>query len=242
LLLVSLILSAFFCTFPWSMTVGLAGPGASDDKPKAQLMFPGENWERNVLTHTGDRWLALRNDAKGSSLSEVMVVVSKNTRTEMRPLVVSAKGGFSPRFFIRGMPNLSPGPVRTVFDGSLYLGFDHGATFPDIGPGGSDISLTASRPSADCNSGGVRFKKGYHLVLGSYLKGIRQYLMVLGDEPVNTPSLVWAGDLDRDGQIDLLLDVETGEAAGSTYQLWLSTMAKPGDLVGLAATLRDPAC
>ena len=225
----------------WLVLLSLAAI-AVGEAPMPQLMFPGENWEHNVPTHTGDRWLALRNDANGSLLSKTTIVVSKNSRTEMRPLVVTAKEAFSPLFFVRGIPRLSPGPVRTLFDGLLFLGFDHGATFSHAGPGGSEVSLTAARPFADRNSGGVRFKKGYHLVLGSYSKGIRQYLMVLGDAPVNTPSLIWAGDLDRDGQVDLLLDVETGEAAGSTYQLWLSTMAKPGDLVGLAATLRDPAC
>jgi hypothetical protein len=46
--------------------------------------------------------------------------------------------------------------------------------------------------------------------------------------------------LDRDGRTDLLLDVETSEAHGSTYQLWLSTLARNGDLLGLAVTLRDP--
>ena len=250
LLILSLILSAFFCAFPWSMTLSRAATlGAPDDEPKAQLLLPGENWERNVITHTGDRWLALRNDASGSSLSRATVVVSRKQRAEIRPLVVAAKEGFSPLFFIRGIPGLSPGPVRALFDGRMPLGFDHAATFLDAGPGGSEISLTAVRPRADGpperlkNLGlKVRFKKGYHLVLGSYLKGFRQYLMVLEDSPVRTPSLRWAGDLDRDGRVDPLLDVGTEETGGRIYQLWLSSMAKQGDLVGLAATLRDPDC
>jgi hypothetical protein len=72
--------------------------------------------------------------------------------------------------------------------------------------------------------------------------GNRQYVISLNRRAANAPTLLWAGDLDRDGRLDLFLDVETKEAHGSTYQLWLSTFAKNGDLVGLAATLHDPAC
>jgi hypothetical protein len=50
------------------------------------------------------------------------------------------------------------------------------------------------------------------------------------------PALLWAGDVDRDGRLDLLLDLSDHFELGAT-SLLLSTAAGPGELVGRAATL-----
>lgn len=47
--------------------------------------------------------------------------------------------------------------------------------------------------------------------------------------------LVWAGDLDGDGKLDLI----THLGAGGGLELWLSGLAAPGELVGRAATLEN---
>ncbi|HEX7638453.1 MAG TPA: hypothetical protein VF457_08665 [Burkholderiaceae bacterium] len=48
-------------------------------------------------------------------------------------------------------------------------------------------------------------------------------------------TLVWAGDLDRDGRLDLVIDDWFDD--GGTVCLWLSGSAAPGALVGQAACL-----
>lgn len=48
--------------------------------------------------------------------------------------------------------------------------------------------------------------------------------------------LIWAGDLDEDGKVDVITRV--GENSGTTgLHLWLSSLAKDDDLVGVAASL-----
>ncbi|MFQ6008952.1 MAG: hypothetical protein ACE5K8_08395 [Candidatus Zixiibacteriota bacterium] len=57
----------------------------------------------------------------------------------------------------------------------------------------------------------------------------------------STPSLLWAGDLDRDGQLDLLLDI-SNHYAGRHYALYLSSEADAGDLVKPVAELIIAGC
>jgi hypothetical protein len=50
--------------------------------------------------------------------------------------------------------------------------------------------------------------------------------------------VIWAGDLDSDGKIDLI--TRAGDNPGmSSLHLWLSTQAATGDMVGLAASLQS---
>jgi hypothetical protein len=57
----------------------------------------------------------------------------------------------------------------------------------------------------------------------------------------DTPSLLWAGDIDQDGQIDLLLDISNHYAARH-YVLYLSSEADEGDLVKPVAELTIAGC
>jgi len=81
------------------------------------------------------------------------------------------------------------------------------------------------------------------LVLSAH--GQRQQLAVLsrdGDVPdFKGLRLIWAGDLDGDGKLDLLVDI-TNHYNGSGSALFLSSKAKSGEIVGLAAKLETVGC
>lgn len=65
--------------------------------------------------------------------------------------------------------------------------------------------------------------------LGSFSFGIE------GDGGVKPQDYIrWAGDLDGDGQLDLVVTLDF--SSGTEYVLWLSSMAKPGELVGFAGS------
>jgi len=53
--------------------------------------------------------------------------------------------------------------------------------------------------------------------------------------------VLWAGDLDRDGELDLLVDFSAAYA-GYPDVLLLSSRAKPGQMVGEAARFNHAAC
>ena len=56
-----------------------------------------------------------------------------------------------------------------------------------------------------------------------------------------SPMLLWAGDVDRDQKLDLVLDLKTHYAA-SRYALFLSSAARSGDLVAEVAHFVSGSC
>lgn len=85
-----------------------------------------------------------------------------------------------------------------------------------------------------------RESTGFPLVLDLVLDGKRQSLGAFsfgieGNGGVKPQEyLRWAGDLDGDGQLDLVVRLDF--SSGTEYVLWLSSMAKPGELVGFAGS------
>lgn len=55
------------------------------------------------------------------------------------------------------------------------------------------------------------------------------------------PRLVWAGDIDRDGKVDVLLDIQDKYFV-SHLALYLSSAAKEGELVGKVAEWKTTGC
>jgi hypothetical protein len=76
----------------------------------------------------------------------------------------------------------------------------------------------------------------------------KNHVQVLCDAALNCPGdryppkLSWAGDLDSDGKMDLLVWQPTSEPGTSRYVLYLSTSAKLGELVGEAASFEWIGC
>ena len=62
---------------------------------------------------------------------------------------------------------------------------------------------------------------------------------LLGDDAM--PALLFAGDLDRDGELDLLFDT-TDHYNVSRPALFLSSQAGPGELLGEAARYESVGC
>lgn len=54
-------------------------------------------------------------------------------------------------------------------------------------------------------------------------------------------TLLWAGDIDGDGKLDFVISDES-DNGGSSISLFLSSFAKPGELVGFAAVCGSSGC
>ena len=76
-----------------------------------------------------------------------------------------------------------------------------------------------------------------YTVFATTASGKRQKLGIPGME--GAPEVYWAGDLDGDGRYDYLC--REGDKAGGTT-LYLSSLAKPGEIVGLATVLYQWNC
>jgi hypothetical protein len=58
----------------------------------------------------------------------------------------------------------------------------------------------------------------------------------------DSPQVVWMGDLDRDGQLDLFLHDATHESGAQSWTLYLSSQAKGKHIFGRAAQFWIPGC
>jgi len=121
------------------------------------------------------------------------------------------------------MPVFSIGPVTSVLD----------TRFP-LHP---DISFVMSSPDVEPLNLEVTEE-------GVYISapGIRQQLTDTypGAGPEGPfVELVWAGDLDRDGRIDLLLNDVENSYLIYKWELYLSTEASPDQLAGYVASYFD---
>ena len=63
---------------------------------------------------------------------------------------------------------------------------------------------------------------------------------VVSPDGTDTLTLLWAGDLDRDGRLDFIFEAD-GNNSGEIC-VWLSGLAKPGEPVGRAACWRTIGC
>jgi hypothetical protein len=145
-----------------------------------------------------------------------------------------------PLVLIRGLPGTVPGTPETWLHAGL-------AAYPPADtPGTMEIDIPlprGGRARIVPRHGGV--VEGQHQ-LRVYLEigTSRQRLATLSIDPVGGPAgltrggalLRWAGDLDGDGRVDLVMTLNNRvhEFAGAT--LFLSSAAGPGELVGRAAT------
>lgn len=216
--------------------------------------FPGRaNDERQVVAHvsiattkpvSGDAcdcevvtepvgtstWLGLFQDGAGYAWRSTQVHVQwapnllaedRNTRWTSKTIRVS--GGERPVVLVRGLPELAKVSV-------------HVAQFArwkpsDLSPGELKVRLADSLYTVKMLA--PPESKGKASIL--LASGGRQQLIDRIDSTEKDWHVVWAGDLDGDGKLDLLVSAEDGEGR-SHLNLMLSTYAKGGEMVHTVAS------
>lgn len=190
------------------------------------LLVPGTFHGDEVSARGGEKVWALR----GGELVEATLVVetvkdeildADDQRTGRR---VSLSTGETPVAILAGL-ELQAGPVTTSVSG--------------------ERSLMAAQP-VEFSLGqrtyrleGVGDQNGYRLVLSD---GEHTRTLVAHDSLDDTvPRLLWAGDLDRDGKADFLIDL-TRHYNVSQPTLFLSKGAEAGEVVKQVATFRTVGC
>lgn len=202
-----------------------------------QILYPGQFHEGETSAKNGQQWMALIDEGQSSSLRNVTIHIERVTDIGDQPGKKSGKEvsiatptkQASVIVLLRGMP-LREGTVPTArYSGEGDAGKPLHITLPN--------GTTTYKLAISCD--------GRHCLLTLSENSISQQLFVFNDDPYARDfkglRVIWAGDLDRDGKLDLLVDVSNHDNASDTA-LYLSSKARSGELVGLAAMLQTVGC
>jgi hypothetical protein len=196
--------------------------------PEGHLLEVGIFHGDEVKAWTGEKWLGLFvTKGSRSTLARAKLKVERDTN-ETTEKIVSVKRRPKPVFLVKGASTMRPGPALTIFyqDEPVFLG--HG-TDMELKLGAKVYRLKVSGNGE--NSVEAITRDDAKLVLAA--GGTEQALYDLGGKggPMEAYwHLVWAGDADGDGKLDLYVDVSSHYNV-SIRKLFLSSQAEGGELV-----------
>ena len=211
--------------------------------PEATLLEVGEFHGEEVTAETGERWLGLHTANNGSILLEYELAVD----TVHDPLIdeddqktgkkVSVNLPLEPMFLVNSDWILQSGPVETVFKGNNE--WLQPASPVKLKLAGSDYEIKIEGDEGEkCWQDGL--PKNAKLILSN---GKSDQVLYTLAECGSDPGwfLHWAGDLDKDGKLDLYVSV-TQHYNISERKLFLSSQADEGQLVTEVAEFVTSGC
>ena len=225
-----------------AFVLGLQLSASPVPPPPVSLLQPGLYASEEVRAPLGDQgpgWFALVVSLEGGARLQATAVTvaavphpldrSESAREVLTPGLEDAV------ILLRGLPAMKAGPVPStgLLPSVVRLGAP--VSLPALAQSGLPPGAVSRLQLVSGAPGPARlFFEG-----GSATAPRRQELLRAEDEPY----LHWAGDLDGDGRIDLLLSAERAEPHPVTrLELYLSGRAAADDLVGLAAALVFGGC
>ncbi len=203
-------------------------------RPKLDLIQLGTFHQGEAEFRSGVGWIGLVPSRDGFAWAKLQIKTEKvndpisNDLPDLKratQITLETPAASEPLFLLRGLPHLLTKPVHTCFDRS------ENGSFLEQNP----ILLTCE---AIAYSVQVTNQRLLQLKQAGKTQTLFTWAQALSDEHAE---LIWAGDLDGDGKLDLLLDHSThSNSTGLT--LYLSTWAAPGQMVGRAATFKTVGC
>jgi hypothetical protein len=203
-------------------------------RPRLDLIQLGTFHQGEAEFKSGGGWIGLVPSRDGFAWARLRIVAEKvhdpigDDPPEVKranKITLAAPTETEPLFLLRGLPQLATKPVHTCFDRS------ENGSFLEQNP----ILLTCDAKAYSVgvvNSTLLQFKHG------GKTQTLFQWPGGLSDQ---RGELVWAGDLDGDGKLDLVID-HSSHYNASDLTLYLSTWALPGQMVGKAAHFAIVGC
>ena len=142
-----------------------------------------------------------------------------------------------PLFLIKGLDIPKRESIKTLYAEQTIL--SPGKSL-DLGLDGKNEYYLTAYGEGDIGPNGFTSLENYSLELS---RGhFSQELLAYDSTNGAVPSLLWAGDLDGDNQLDLLINATPHYAVYSAPMLFLSSMAKDSDLVQKVAVFVATGC
>ena len=200
-----------------------------------QIWTAGPMHPDEVLGQTGETWFGLFHSDEGFELLPATItVLDSPTVGGLYQKFVRTNRFTDPVFLIRGLPELREGAVKTVFFGYFRPTPSNGITL-----------YASSDPMSQCNlhASGKQSTETIDDYKLSF-SDLRTTQILATRTPAFTeafPTLRWAGDLDRDGKLDLLIDM-TNHYNIMLPTLFLSSRTAPTELLKEVASHRRGGC
>jgi len=210
---------------------------ASPPPQGIQFSLAGDFFSPAPLPEVGNGWFALSPSDGGFDLLSTRVEVKRLPHDCSGTIIrIAAAGTSKPVLLVRGSPRFKPGPLDTVLHGHRFLNPGERLSFKlkwgDSFYLGAYGTVKPARGSPQYTD--------YQLILTGRSKS-----QVVVDIPMvdldAAPTVVWAGDLDRDDTVDLLMKLPCTDESVE-YVLFLSSLAANGELVRKAATFSTGGC
>ena len=226
---------------------GNAGNRTNGCPPEARILEVGEFHGDEVKAQTGEKWLGLHISGGESMLLNYQLsveavhdqIVDEPDQPDQKTgKKVSVDLPLEPIFLVDA-DWIRPGPVQTLFKGNYEKSLERGSTITlNLVDASYELKVISTEEGDKCPNAAL--PKNAMLVLAS--EGYTQVLYTL-DECGNDPGwfLIWAGDLDGDGKLDLYLSVNQHYNVAEK-KLFLSSQAGKKRLVEEVAEFVTSGC
>lgn len=199
----------------------------------------------DLTTRSGEKWLSLNQTPKGtftlrSSAIQIRQISSKEMDNGLRR--VSFKGSPNPIFALRRLESIKAGDVHTLhFDPTEEIESEESELMEEgfrreFKLNDTTYVLRVSRGTT---------KDGETIAILLLSDGHREQVIdrspIWPDSTSNLGHLIWAGDLDKDGKLDLYIDRSLGEEKSGTG-LFLSSHATSNNIINMVALFGHTGC
>ena len=241
---------------PWIATAALTlagGMPAPGPDLTASLLLPGTYHQDEVTAESGELWWAVTRGPYALSLEQVKLDVQRiwdpviDPDSGMTGKQVQAQASGEVLFLFQGLP-VAPGAVPAVLDSPTELPLRQPLELSLATADGERRyrwrverqTAAATAPAAD-PAGPCRLL----LETETETQEITTFWCQEGDDGLivsdGFPMLLWAGDLDRDGRLDFLIDL-TDHYNVSQPTLFVSSQAYGGELAAKVAEMWTVGC
>ena len=212
-------------------------------EPEIQLLQVGTFHGDEISAKSGEIWLGLYSTPDGYTLVPSRITVEAvydpliDNAGEKTGKVVSVEEQTRPLFLIKGLNTPKRKFIRTLSAEGAILSPGKSLNLRLEGKNESHLTVYGE---GDIGPNGFTSLENYSLELSK--EQLSQELVAYSSTNGTISTLLWAGDLDGDSQLDLLISAPPHYAVYSAPMLFLSSMAKEGYLVQRAAIFVATGC
>jgi len=223
------------------ITILCCGATAQKRISRISLITTGEFHGDEITAKSGERWLGLFQTTGGFALlpATLKVEMVQDAIVDENPEVktgkkVSVNRARKPLFLLKGAGSLRGNAVRTAFAGPENNLVNGESVDLRLGGRSYNLKVVSNDPTR------VEYVvANSRLILSTGAKSQVIFSVEVPDD--GGWSLLWAGDLDGDGELDLYMDLHN-KYKSSQRRLFLSSQASHGNLVKEVAEFSTVGC